>query len=113
MSVAGLAKFKRRNSKVKVFPVEVLLNEASSKLMPGMTVSCRIIVDRIDEAVYLPIEAVFNEGAEEYVFIKSGSGFRRKTIKTGISNNDFSVVEEGLNEGDRVSLIDLSEAENN
>lgn len=113
MSVAGLAKFKRRNSKVKVFSVEILLDEASKKLMPGMSVSCRIIVDRIEDAVYVPIEAVFKEGAEEFVYSKSGSGFRRKSIKTGISNNDFTIVEEGLKAGDRVSLIDLSEAVTN
>jgi multidrug resistance efflux pump len=108
MSVAGLAKFKRRDSKVKVFPVEILLDEASRKLMPGMTVSCKIIVDRIENAAYVPLEAVYKKGAEEYAFVKSGSGFKKKIIKTGMANNDFTIVEEGLKEKDRVSLIDLS-----
>lgn len=111
MSVAGLAKFKRRDSKVKVFPVEILLDQSSKKLMPGMTVSCRIIVDRIEDAVFVPIEAVFKEGAEEFVYIKSGSGFKKKAIKTGIANNDFTYVEDGLTKGDLVSLIDLTEGE--
>ena len=113
MSVAGLAKFKRRESKVKVFHVEILLDEASRKLMPGMTVSCRIVLDRIDDAVYVPIEAVFKEGEKEFAFVRSGSGFRKKDIKTGISNNDFTIVENGLREGDRVSLINLSDLEAN
>ena len=111
MSVAGLAKFKRRDSKVKVFPVEVLLDEASKKLMPGMTVSCKIIVDRIDDAIYAPLEAVFQEAAEDYVFVKSGGGFKKKNIKTGLSNNDYTIIEEGLKEGDRIALIDLSVGE--
>lgn len=109
ISVAGLAQFKNRDSKVKVFHVEILLDEASRKLMPGMTVSCRIIVDRIDDALYMPTEAVFKEGAKEFAFIRSGSGFRKKEITTGISNNDFTIVENGLREGDRISLINLSD----
>jgi RND family efflux transporter MFP subunit len=113
MSVAGLAKFKRRDSKVKVFPVEILLDEASRKLMPGMTVSCKIFVDRIEDAVYLPLEAVFRKGPEDYVFVKSGAGFKRKKIKTGLANNDFTIVEEGLKEGEKVSLIDLTTDETN
>ncbi len=106
--VAGLAKFKRRDSKVKVFPVEVLLDEAPKKLMPGMTVSCKIIVDRIEDAVYVPLEAVFQEGANSYVFIKTGGGFKKKNIKPGIANNDYTIIEDGLKEGDKVAMIDLS-----
>jgi HlyD family secretion protein len=111
VSIAGLAKFKDRDSKVKVFPVEVLLDEAPKKFMPGMTVSCRIMVDRIGDALYIPLEALFSEGAEDYVFVKTGSGFKKKTIETGLANNDFVIVEEGLREGDRISLIDLSAGE--
>ncbi len=99
ISVAGLAKFKRRDSKIKVFPVEILLDEAPKKLMPGMSVSCKIIVDLIEDAVYLPLEAVYQDGAEDYVFLKSGGGFKKKTIITGLSNNDYIIVEDGLKEG--------------
>lgn len=111
ISVAGLAKYKRRNSKIKVFPVEILLDKASKKLMPGMTVSCKIIVDQIEDAVYLPLEAVYQEGAKDYVFLKSGSSFKKKNIKTGLANNDFIIIEDGLKEGNKVSLIDLSAGE--
>lgn len=111
ISVAGLAKFKQRDSKIKVFPVEVLLDGASKKLMPGMTVSCKIIVDRIEDALYLSLDAVYQEGAEDYVFLKSGGGFKKKSIKTGLANNDYIIVVDGLKEGDKVSLIDLSEGE--
>jgi multidrug efflux pump subunit AcrA (membrane-fusion protein) len=107
-SIAGLAKFKNRDSRVKVFPVEILLDEAPRKFMPGMTVSCKILVNKIDDALYIPLESVYASGNEDYVFIKSTGGFRKKTIETGLANNDFTIVKEGLKEGDVVSLIDLS-----
>jgi multidrug efflux pump subunit AcrA (membrane-fusion protein) len=108
ISIAGLAKFKRRDSRVKVFPVEVLLDEASRKFMPGMTVSCRIIIDRIEDALFIPLESLYEEGGKDFVFVRSGGTFKKKYIKTGVANNDFTIVEDGLKEGDRISLIDLS-----
>jgi len=111
--IAGLAKFKKRESKVKVFPVEILLDTASRKFMPGMTVSCRIIVDQIDDAVYIPLEGLFQDGNQDYVFARSGNSYKKKNIKTGLANNDFAIVENGLKEGDRISLRDLSQEESN
>ena len=113
MTVAGLAKFKKRESKVKVFPVEILLDTASRKFMPGMTVSCRIIVDQIEDALFIPLEGLFQEGNQDYVFARSGGSYKKKNIKTGLANNDFTIVENGLNEGDRISLKDLSQEESN
>jgi multidrug efflux pump subunit AcrA (membrane-fusion protein) len=109
MTVAGLAKFKKRESKVKVFPVEILIDTANRKLMPGMTVSCRIIVDKIDDALFIPLEGLFQKGSEEYVFARSGNSYKKRSIKTSLANNDFVIIEEGLAEGDRISLRDLSE----
>jgi len=37
--------------------------------------------------------------------------FKKKPIKTGLSNNDYITIEDGLKEGDKVSLIDLSAGE--
>ena len=111
ITIAGLAQFKNRNSKVKVFPVEILLEEASKKFMPGMTVSCRIIINRIESTLYLPLEAVFQEGDKDYVFVWSGSTYKKRYIVCGLTNNDFAMVTEGLEEGDHVTLKDLSKEE--
>jgi HlyD family secretion protein len=113
ISIAGLAQFKRKDSKVKVFPVEILLDQASRKFMPGMTVSCKIIVDQIDDAVYIPLESLFQEGDKHYVFAKSGGNFKKNYVVAGLANNDYVIVEDGLKKGDRVSLVDLSLEENN
>jgi multidrug efflux pump subunit AcrA (membrane-fusion protein) len=113
ITIAGLAKFKKRESKVKVFPVEILLDTASRKFMPGMTVSCRVIVDQMEDAVYIPLEGLFQDGSQDYVFARSGNSYKRKNIKTGLANNDFAIVENGLKEGDRISLRDLSQEESN
>lgn len=105
ISVATLAKFKDENkSKIKVFPIEVLLDTVSDELLPGMTVSCRVLVDKIEDVYFIPIEALHKEGPEQFVYLKNSDKFKRHNIKTGIANNDFIIVEEGLKSGDCISL---------
>ena len=103
-SVANLAQNKDYKSKIKIFPVQVRINGQSRKLLPGLTVSCKIIVSEIPDVTYIPIEALFREQGGEYVFLKTGSRFKRQDIKTGDMNTDFVVVTEGLKEGDEVAL---------
>ncbi|MCK4967252.1 efflux RND transporter periplasmic adaptor subunit, partial [bacterium] len=55
--IATLARIKERDSKVKVFDVKVLIDENDEKLMSGMTVSCEIIVDKIPDVLFIPLEA--------------------------------------------------------
>jgi multidrug efflux pump subunit AcrA (membrane-fusion protein) len=105
ISVATLAKFKDQDkSKVKVFPVSVLLDSTSKELMPGMTVSCRIITDKIDSVLSIPSEAVHKIGGNSFVYFKTGNSFRTQEITTGLTNNDFIIVEDGLKAGDEIAL---------
>jgi multidrug efflux pump subunit AcrA (membrane-fusion protein) len=105
-SVANLAQNKDYKSKIKIFPVQISISGQSSNLLPGLTVSCRIIVSEIPGVLYIPIESLFRDQLTEYVYLKSGSGFRRREIKTGAINTDFVIITEGLNENDPIALSD-------
>lgn len=105
-SVANLAINKERSTKIKVFPVEILVNEADKNLLPGLTVSCRIIMDRLEDVLYIPLDALRMEGERYFVYRRSGNGFEKIEIETGISNTDYVVVLDGLKAGDAIALID-------
>ncbi|MDR2139126.1 MAG: HlyD family efflux transporter periplasmic adaptor subunit [Tannerella sp.] len=105
-TVANLAVNKDETSKQKVFPVEILIDGTHANLLPGLTVSCRILIDRIDDVLYVPLEAVHQEGNTCFVYKKTGSGFGKTEIERGAVNADFMVITSGLNEKDRVALID-------
>jgi len=105
-SVANLAQNKDYKSKIKIFPVQIRISGQSKTLLPGLTVSCKIIVSEIPEVLYVPLESLFREQGLEYVYIKSGSGFKRRDIKTGAINTDFAIVKEGLEENDQIALSD-------
>ena len=106
MEVANLAVNKQGSTKIKVFPVEIYLNETHKDLLPGLTVSCRIIVDKLEDVLYVPIDAIHTEAGKNFVYKKSGASFEKVEVETGRSNSDYTIIASGLNEGDEIALID-------
>ena len=106
ISVANLAINKEGSNKIKVFPVEILIKGGGRHLLPGMTVSCRILVDKLENVLYVPLDALMSDGVEEYVFKKTGSSYAKVVVETGASNTDYVVITKGLKEGDQVALTD-------
>ncbi|MDL2255176.1 efflux RND transporter periplasmic adaptor subunit [Parabacteroides sp. OttesenSCG-928-G06] len=104
-SVANLAVSKDNTSKIKVFPVEIYINETNKNLLPGLTVSCRLIIDQIDDVLYIPLEAVHAEGDKMYVYKKSGGSYKKVEVVTGASNSDHVIITSGLDEKDKVALV--------
>ena len=105
-SVASLAQNKDNKSKIKVFPIQIRLSATGKNLVPGLSVSCRIIINETRDVLLIPLDALFRDETSEYVFIKSGAGFRRHDIKTAAINTDFAMIGEGLRENDVVALSD-------
>ncbi|HBE41060.1 MAG TPA: hypothetical protein DDW27_07635 [Bacteroidales bacterium] len=102
--VANLAQNLDYKSKIKIFPVQIRIDGQSKTLLPGLTLSCKIIVSEIPDVLFIPLESLFNEQGTNYVYIKSGSGFKRRNITTGSVNTDYAVVTEGLEENDFIAL---------
>lgn len=110
-SIANLAVNKERSSKIKVFPVEVLVNETDKNLLPGLTVSCRIILDEIEDVLYIPLDALQIEGDKNYVFKKRGKSYDKIEVETDKNTTDFIIITDGLKEGDDIALINPFEEE--
>jgi multidrug efflux pump subunit AcrA (membrane-fusion protein) len=104
--IANLARKKDYNSKIKIFPAEILITGEPTRLLPGLTVSCRILVREIPDVLYVPVEAVIKSQGVEYVYVRDGAGFKKQEVRVGALNTDFAVIEEGVAENDEVALKD-------
>ena len=103
--IAALARNKEKDSKVKVFDITILLDESNEKLMPGMTVSCEIILNQIPDTLFIPLEALFNVAGGNIVYLKNGNDFEPHSITIGPENDDYVVIAGGLKEGDQIALM--------
>jgi len=93
---------------IKVIDAEVTLEntEGDESLIPGMTATCQIIADRIPDVMFVPISSVFADDNGKFVYVKNGSSYDQKYVSVGAKNRDYYVIEDGLAEGDLVTLRD-------
>lgn len=99
----------KAGSDIKLFQVLIKLNETNINIRPGMTTSNKILIDRLDNVLTIPLEAVFANDSISYVYVKSGLSISKQQIELGQSNNEVAIVLKGLNEND---VVYLNEPEN-
>jgi HlyD family secretion protein len=90
----------------KYFQLTVTLEGQNNRLRPGMT--ARITVDSEDATgiLYVPVHAVFNDGAHTFCYRAVNNGkFREQAVVVGRQNEDAVEIVSGLDKGDRVSLL--------
>jgi HlyD family secretion protein len=107
VSKIGVMAITRNN--VKVFPLEIIVLEEDTPLMPGMTANVTIYGEAKSDIVVLPIRTIFsNEDGQDIVYkvVNDSLATTGTLVKTGI--NDFLSVEiiEGVEEGDVISLVE-------
>lgn len=98
-----LARRKEPNSKINVFDVEVAITDKDERLKPGMSASCRIIVDRTEEVLALPLEAVFEVEGKPTVYLENR---KPHSVEVGRRTDTEIEVRSGLEAGQRVCLVD-------
>jgi len=127
-NVASLGREKEGEKNVKVFDVILAIDEEDSRLKPGMSATCDVVVETIpppapetpgavknETAVeastaglplYIPLDAVFEKDGKVLVYRVKGSKAEEQEVKLGKKNEDYVIVEEGLSPGDRITLHD-------
>jgi HlyD family secretion protein len=85
--------------KVRNFIVLVLVNGAHPNLMPDLTASLDVQLERVANALVVPRDSVVFEGEHPYVRVKRGGSFERQDVTLGAMNTHEVVVNSGLQEG--------------
>lgn len=88
------------------FDVRVVLDDSDPRLKPGMTAQVTVIVDRVRDALAIPVQASFQKEGETLAYIWSGSKFLAQPIEISRRSGDRVLVAKGLQAGDRIALQD-------
>lgn len=101
-SVDEVATYSSNGSTFNVYVT--FANDESIKL--GMSATCNIILDKADNVITVPIEAVQTQNGQKYVIVINEDGtMENKTIETGISNDAYIEIKSGVEEGENVQII--------
>lgn len=84
--------------------VEFDTDKIDRRVVSGMSVQVQVISRIIPNVIFIPIEAVFEEGGKLIIYTKTVNGPEKKFVKIGEANNNFVEIKEGLEEGEEVYL---------
>jgi HlyD family secretion protein len=90
------------------FNLEIALDQADTRLKPGMTAQLTVVVDRVPDALSIPSEASFQKSGQTVAYVWEGSKFQEHAIEIGRRSRNRILVAKGLRAGDRVALKDPS-----
>ncbi|MEM9022348.1 MAG: efflux RND transporter periplasmic adaptor subunit, partial [Bacteroidota bacterium] len=101
-----------KNSDAKVFEVKVEVMGTDTNLRPAMTTGNSIIASEMEDVLYMPLEAVQNQGDTlVFAFLKSGLTTVKQELELGVTNDNYAVILQGLSEGDQVLMSKPDNAE--
>ena len=72
-------------------------------LRPNMFATASVVLKRDEGALTVPNTAILEANGEKFVFVKEGDKFHRVVITTGASDDEYTVVTDGLVPGDQVA----------
>lgn len=93
-----------RDPNLREYTVRLTLqkSEGHELLKPAMRVESRVMLASVADAVYVPIQAVFQEGPVRFVYVPSGSAFERVPVRVGRRSDTLAELAAGIEEGQRV-----------
>ena len=78
-------------------------------LRPGLLADIEIIVEKIENAINVPTQAVFEKDGKQVVYVRNGNKFDERVIRPSKRSESTMVIAEGLKAGETVALADPSE----
>jgi HlyD family secretion protein len=91
---------------VKEYETIIKINDFPEGLQmrAGMTAEVRIRVEQLDDALTVPVQAILEHGQKHYCVVRDGEALKAKEVVIGSTNDKDVVIQEGVQEGDRVVM---------
>jgi multidrug efflux pump subunit AcrA (membrane-fusion protein) len=78
-------------------------------LRPGLLADVEITIEKVPNAIHVPMQAVFEKDGKPTVYVRTGSGFEPRAIKPLKRSESTMVIAEGVRPGEIVALADPTE----
>ncbi len=107
----------RYTPNLKVYPCTIHINGFHPWMKPGMNAKVEIIIDQLADVLYVPVQSVEVEQDHHFCYISNSGVLERREINTGLFNDEFIEVRNGLQGGEAIALslpkkseVDMSNA---
>lgn len=89
---------------LKVYLTTISIEGTKDWLKPGMTAKVEVLVDRLPDVVYVPVQAVTPLDGHQVCHVIRGGGTEPRTVEIGQYNDEFIEIKSGLKVGEKVLL---------
>jgi len=95
-----------RDPNLREYTVKILIDgaEHADSLKPSMRCEADLMLDNVEDALSIPVTAVFNDGPVRYVYAPRGSSFVRIPVQTGRFSDTNAEILAGIEPGQSVLL---------
>ncbi|MFZ2278275.1 MAG: efflux RND transporter periplasmic adaptor subunit [Prosthecobacter sp.] len=101
----------RYTPNLKVYPCTIHINGYHPWMKPGMNAKVEIIVDQLADVLYVPVQSIEVDQDHHFCYISNNGNLERREISTGLFNDEFIEVRDGLQGGEAVALALPKKAE--
>lgn len=103
-SVSGFSHTIKRGNPTKYFELTVNIPQSDIKLQPAQKVLANIKASETSNKITIPLQAIFNDKSENFVYLQQGKHFIRRAVSTAEKNLHFVEIIDGLEPGDVIAL---------
>ena len=103
--VASVGQTRTNGSQVKTFEIEASVDSLLAPIEPGLSVRCHIYIKHIPNTIVVPTISIFDKDSLKVVYVQNGRKYEEREVKLGIGSPKMTIIEDGLCEGEHISLI--------
>lgn len=89
---------------LKVYLTTITIDGTHDWVKPGMSAKVEIMVNKLSDVVYIPVQAVSPDDGKQICFVAGAFKPERRELQVGEFTDEFIEVKSGLREGERVLL---------
>jgi multidrug efflux pump subunit AcrA (membrane-fusion protein) len=94
----------RQNQYIRTVPIRLAIEGNDPRLIPDLSASADVILERAQTQVLIPLGAVHSENGKTVVHVKAGETFDRREVDLGVRSDTHAAVVSGLRAGELVRL---------
>lgn len=92
-------------SEVKTFEVEASVDSVLHPLDPGLSANCCIFLQHVPDTLVVPTVCVYKRDSVDVVYVRKGKKYEERVVRLSITTPRSSVIADGVNEGEQITLI--------
>jgi HlyD family secretion protein len=89
---------------LKVYLTTITIDGTHEWVKPGMSAKVEILVNKLEDVVYVPLQAVSPDNGKQICFVAGAFKPERREVQIGEFTDEFIEIKSGLKEGEQVLL---------